>query len=82
MFDAIEIEKRGVPTLTIVHDTFETAAKMHAEILGLAEVPLLVEPTPKSGSATTDPEGVAAEHWQEILAALVRDDGAREGSRA
>lgn len=74
MFDAIEIEKRGIPTLTIAHDTFEAAANMHAEILGLPQIPLLVEPTPDSSSATVDSKRIVAEKWQQILGALVKVD--------
>lgn len=78
MFDAIEIEKRGIPTLTIAHDTFEAAAKMHAEVLGLPQIPLLVEPTPKSTSATAEPERVVDEKWQQILAALLSTEPPHE----
>ena len=73
MFDAVEIERRGIPTITICHDKFEKAAKLHAKIMGLPEVPLLIEPIPKGGSITFDTKELAKAHIDEVLRALVTD---------
>lgn len=71
MFDAIEIEKRGVPTVTIAHDTFAAAATLHAKVLGLPEIPVVIEPLPNSGVVSDDVEGVADDTFGQVLAALV-----------
>lgn len=75
MFDAIEIEKRGIPTITIAHDTFAAAAALHAKVLGLPEIPVVIEPLPQSGVVSDDVEGVADDTIDGVLAALV--SGAR-----
>lgn len=71
MFDAIEIEKRGVPTVTIAHDTFAKVAVMHARILGLEEVPIIVEPAPESGVVGDDVERFADETFEQLLDGLL-----------
>lgn len=49
MRDAVELERRGVPTITLAHERFEKAAKAQAYALGLPSLPFLIEPTPKQG---------------------------------
>lgn len=71
MFDAIEIEKRGIPTVTIAHATFAPAAELHARVLGLVELPVIVEPLPESGVVSHDVQGVADDTFSEVLAALI-----------
>lgn len=75
MLDAIQIERRGVPTLTITHDTFAVVAKAHAETMGMPDVPLLVEPTPKSGIVGIDIRQVVEDNAKVILEALVGQQG-------
>ena len=70
MFDAIEMEKRGVPTVTIAHDTFLKAAHLHARVLGLEGIPLVVEPSPDSGVVGDDIGAVADATFDEVVAAL------------
>ena len=71
MYDAIEIEKRGIPTVTIAHDTFAAAATLHAKVLGLPEIPVVVEPLPESGVVSEDIDGVADDTFAQVLAALI-----------
>lgn len=71
MFDAIEIEKRGIPTVTIAHDTFAAVAAMHAKILGLESVPIIVEPSPESGVVGDDVNRFADESFDDLLRALL-----------
>jgi hypothetical protein len=71
VFDAIEIEKRGIPTVTIAHDTFATVAAMHARILGLEEIPIIVEPAPESGVVGDDVERFADETFDQLLDGLL-----------
>ncbi|MQB01499.1 MAG: hypothetical protein GEU78_14610 [Actinobacteria bacterium] len=64
-----------MPTLTITHDTFEAVALMHAETMGIPEVPLLVEPTPKGGIVGVDIAAVVRENAENILRALTANEG-------
>ncbi len=54
MFDAVELEKLGKPTITMGHDTFEKAAHLHAEALGLPDLNLIFEPPPAGGNVPED----------------------------
>ena len=42
MHDAVQIEHNGVPTVTLVHDRFHTAAKAQAKAHGLPDLPMVV----------------------------------------
>ena len=76
MFDAIEMEKRGFPTVTIVHDVFANVAKLHARVLGLPEIPTIIEPAPESGVVSDRIEEFADETYEQLLSALLdREDG-------
>ncbi len=70
MVDAVEIERQGKPTITIVHDAFERAARLHARALGLPDLPLLVEPTPRGGTISFDVDDVAEKPIAAVLQAL------------
>ena len=70
MLDAFNLEMQGRPTLTICHAPFERAARHHAATLGLADLPLLVEPSPKGSNLTTDAHEVAAKSLERVLASL------------
>lgn len=71
MFDAIEMEKRGVATVTIAHDTFARVAVLHAKALGLPDLPIIVEPSPESGVVGEDVDRVADETFDQLLEALL-----------
>lgn len=72
MLDAHDLEKMGRPTITICHAPFETAARKHAATLGLANLPLLVEPAPKGSNLTVDAPEIAARSLDRVIAALTR----------
>lgn len=72
MLDAYELELAGRPTITICHAPFERPARNHAAVLGLADLPLLVEPAPEGSSVTNDPHGIALRNFDRVLAALTR----------
>jgi hypothetical protein len=46
MHDSYQLEKRGVPSVTLSHANFEAAARAHARVLGLPDLPLAVMPRP------------------------------------
>jgi hypothetical protein len=45
LLDAIHLEQHGVPTVTFVTEPFLEAARTHARIHGMPDVPLIVIPT-------------------------------------
>jgi|GEM_PF-1510281 len=59
--DAVEVERRGVPTITICHAQLEQTARRHCRELGIPELPLLVEPAATTAIVPRpQPEFVAA----------------------
>jgi len=70
VLDAFGLETQGKPTITICHDAFERAARSHAAAMGLPDLPLLVEPAPRSGNLTTNPRDLAERNLDRVVAAL------------
>jgi len=68
--DAVELERRGKPTITIAHDKFERAARAHARSLGMPDLPLLVEPAPKGGNLSSDAPQVARANLDLVIRSL------------
>ena len=68
MLDAVHLEERGIPTVTFVTAPFEAAARTHARLHGLAELPLLVVP---ADYLATDP-GLDTLVVEEVMAQLRR----------
>lgn len=75
MLDALLFESHGIPTVTIIQDRFEVAAKLHAEAGGLPALPMIVEPSPGVSNIPPNPREVAADHIDEVVAALTRVPG-------
>lgn len=71
MQDAVELEMKGKPTITVTHHTFERAARNHAAAFGLPDLPLLVEPAPAGGNLTREAPAIAEKQLEHILASLV-----------
>jgi hypothetical protein len=42
LLDAVHLERRGIPTVTFVTAPFESAARAHATIHGMPDIPLVV----------------------------------------
>ena len=70
MLDALAMEAAGLPTITIIGDRFEAAARLHAEAGGLPDLPLLIEPTSQDTTITNDGLGVALAHYDEVVRAV------------
>lgn len=79
MFDAVQIEKRGIPTVTIIHESFSSAARIHAKMMGMPHLPLVIEPDPESEMFGHDAEAVADETMPVVLAALLRGGAGGHG---
>ena len=45
MLDAVHLEEQGTPTLTFVTQPFENAARTHARLRGMPELPMIVVPS-------------------------------------
>jgi hypothetical protein len=75
VLDAQELEKMGLPTITICHAPFETAARRHAATLGLPNLPLLIEPAPKGSNLTVNAAEIAARAFDRVIASLTRRGG-------
>jgi hypothetical protein len=44
VLDHVQLEQRGIPTVTVVTEPFLSAARTHAALGGLADLPLVVVP--------------------------------------
>jgi hypothetical protein len=69
------MEAAGLPTITIVGEKFEFAARLHAEAGGIAALPLLIEPASPESTITADGLGVALAHYDAVVAALTGPAG-------
>lgn len=67
MVDAVEVEKLGRPTVTIVHDAYARAAQLHADALGMPSLPLVIEPAPVRGGVSVDVRELAVAKFETLL---------------
>lgn len=70
MLDALLLEAKGIPTVTIIQDRFEFAAKLHAENGGLADLPMLIEPSPDVGNIPFQPKQLARDNLSLVVRGL------------
>ncbi len=70
MRDAVELERRGKPTITVTHDKFERAARSHAKSLGIPDLRLLIEPAPRGGSISADVRHIAEANLDLVIRSL------------
>jgi hypothetical protein len=45
VLDSVHLEEQGIPTVTFVTAPFESAARTHARIHGLPDLPLVIIPS-------------------------------------
>ena len=76
MLDALLFESRGIPTVTIIQDRFEVAARLHAEAGGLASLPMIIEPSPDVSNIPPDPREIARQRLAEVVDAFTRTPAA------
>jgi hypothetical protein len=50
MLDSVGMELRGIPTVVIVHDLFESAAHAQLAAAGIPDLPVIATPRPRQGS--------------------------------
>ena len=70
MLDAAELERRGVPTATIVTQEFLAAGREHAQNFGLPDYPLAVIGHPIANRRPEEIRRMADATWDQVLAAL------------
>lgn len=70
MLDAVALERQSLPTITVVQDRFETAARLHARARGMPDLPMLIEPAPKGGNIGGDSDQVATANLDRVVAAF------------
>lgn len=54
MLDAVELERRGIHTVTVVWDNFEAAARTQACLQAMPDLELVVVPHRKGGETADD----------------------------
>jgi hypothetical protein len=74
VLDAINLERLGRPTITIVQDRFETIAEMFASSFGMPELSFLVEPSPDGASILRDVDALVAENLNAIVRSLSTEE--------
>ena len=51
MHDTVHLERKGLPTVVIAHDTFEKAARFQAQGMGLPSARIVTTPVPHPGES-------------------------------
>jgi hypothetical protein len=72
VLDAVALEKRGLHTVTIVWDNFETAARTQARLQGVPDLELVVVPHRKGGETTDDPRRKAEVALGAVVGGLIQ----------
>jgi hypothetical protein len=72
VLDAATLEKRGVHTVTIVWDNFETAARTQARLQGVPDLELAVIPHRKGGETADDQKRKAEAALPAIIGRLIQ----------
>lgn len=70
MHDTVRLERKGVPTVCLSNDLFETAARRQAELMGLPGAAVVVVPHEPGGTIDLHPRRVD-ESLGRIVDALV-----------
>jgi hypothetical protein len=73
VWDAIRLEKEGVPTFLVVHDIFAEAARKQANAGGLAGLRLLVYPQPPPGETEEQARASARQVADKLQGFVGRD---------
>jgi hypothetical protein len=77
VLDSVELETRGVPTVTIATQWFVEAARIQASLVGVPDLRIVgmdYVGNQGQGHWMSDDERIAMldAHWEDILAALTR----------
>ena len=69
----MELEKQGIPTVTICTEAFVELARTEAKNLGLPDLPLAIVQHPMGGLSTEQVLQRSHEAWDQVIAALTRE---------
>ena len=70
VYDAIEFEKRGTPTVSVVSHEFEALGKVESRALGMANLPMVIVPHPIGGIAPEEVARKADDAFEDMIEAL------------
>jgi hypothetical protein len=70
LFDTINLERRGVPSVAIVHDRFENSARMQGKLLGLSSVKIVAIPEGRPGDSPEELRNKTDAVWGKILESI------------
>lgn len=70
MLDAANLERMGIATLVFVTAPFETAARTHAELHGLPDLPLFIIPGDYTDGSDATVDRIVTPRLDEIVAKL------------
>ena len=71
MFDTINLERKDIPAVVLVHDRFEKAARAQAKISGLSSLKIVAIPEGIPGESPAELPVKIDRLWDEIIGALV-----------
>lgn len=74
LHDMYEIERKGVPTVTLCTTGFLNAGAMQASMLGIPDLPIVGIPFPFASIPPDRARARGAEAFDAIVAALTRTD--------
>jgi hypothetical protein len=71
LLDAVHLERRGIPTVTFVTAPFESAARAHAAIHGLPDIPLIIVASDYLDSGDTGAVAAVSAVFDQVVAELL-----------
>jgi len=73
--DAVELEKRGTPSISICSHEFAALGKVEAQALGMANLPMVVVPHPIGGIDRKEVARKADDAFEDMIEALSLPQG-------
>lgn len=70
MHDAVSIEDAGVPAIALIHDVFEHAAQLQAEILGRPDLARVIYPQGKAEMSEEEIDALGRQALAKIVVIL------------
>jgi hypothetical protein len=70
LFDTINLERIGVPSVAIVHDRFENSARMQGKLMGLPSVKIVALPEGRPGEILEELINKVDLVWDKILESI------------
>lgn len=74
----MELEKLGIPTVTLISQVFARLAKQEAKALGFDSLPIVIVPHPFGGLDRETVRKIGDDVFEQAVSQLVRGDGGRE----